>query len=158
MRYFLWNIFLALTWAALHASFTLADLSIGFLLGYAILRFSMRVVGRSRYFGKVGQALRFGLFFLRELFYANLRVAYDVLTTRHHMRPGVVAVPMDARTSLEILALANTIALTPGSLSLDVSADRRVLYVHVMYIDVDADATRAALKDGTERRLLEVLR
>ena len=47
--------------------------------------------------------------------------------------------------------------LTPGSLSLDVSSDRRVLYLHVLYID-DVEALRREVKEDYERRVLEVLR
>jgi multicomponent Na+:H+ antiporter subunit E len=75
------------------------------------------------------------------------------------MRPGIIAIPLDARTDLEITLLANLITLTPGTLSLDVSADRRVLYIHVMYIDNDdIEAVRRNIKDGFERRVLEGLR
>jgi multicomponent Na+:H+ antiporter subunit E len=49
------------------------------------------------------------------------------------------------------------ISLTPGTLSLDVSADRKILYIHAMYID-DVNAVRRKIKDGFERRVLEVLR
>jgi multicomponent Na+:H+ antiporter subunit E len=75
------------------------------------------------------------------------------------MRPGVIAIPLNARTDVEITLLANLITLTPGTLSLDVSADRSVLYIHVMYIDNDdIDAVRRKIKEGFERRILEVLR
>jgi multicomponent Na+:H+ antiporter subunit E len=73
--------------------------------------------------------------------------------------PGVVAVPLDARTDLEITLLANLITLTPGSVSLDLSEDKRVLYVHAMYIDGgDVEAYRRSIKEGLERRVLELLR
>ena len=73
--------------------------------------------------------------------------------------PGVVAIPLDARTDVEITLLANLITLTPGSVSLDLSEDRRVLYVHAMYIvGGDVDAYRRAVKEGLERRVLELLR
>jgi multicomponent Na+:H+ antiporter subunit E len=75
------------------------------------------------------------------------------------MRPGVVAIPLDVQTDAEITLLANLITLTPGTLSLDVSTDRRVLYIHVMYIDNDdVEAVRRKIKEGFERRVLEVLR
>jgi multicomponent Na+:H+ antiporter subunit E len=57
----------------------------------------------------------------------------------------------------EITMLSNLLTLTPGTLSLDVSADRKVLYVHAMYID-DVDEVRRKIKEGFERRILEVLR
>lgn len=153
----LWNILLALAWMSLTGLFTPGNLVAGFLLGYVILAFSQRVVGRSPYFGKVPQVIGFVLFFLWELIVSSLRIAYDVLTPRHHMRPGVIAVPLDAKTDAEITLLANLITLTPGSISLDVSADRRFLYVHAMYID-DLAAVRHKIKDDFQRRVLEVLR
>ena len=55
------------------------------------------------------------------------------------------------------MLLANLVSLTPGTLSLEVSEDRRVLYIHAMFVD-DRDALRRQIKDGFERRLLEVMR
>jgi multicomponent Na+:H+ antiporter subunit E len=45
---------------------------------------------------------------------------------------------------------------TPGSVALDVSPDRKTLYVHVMYMDTP-DTAREEIKKGFERRVLEVL-
>jgi len=61
------------------------------------------------------------------------------------------------KTDLEITVFANMITLTPGTLSLDLSEDRCLLYIHVMFLD-DIDQTRRQIKDGLERRLLEVMR
>ena len=104
-----------------------------------------------------GQVLNLALFFIWELILANLRVAYDVVTPGHHMQPGVIGIPLAARTDLEITVLSSMISLTPGTLSLDVSADRKMLYIHAMYLD-DVEAARRKIKDGFERRVLEVLR
>jgi multicomponent Na+:H+ antiporter subunit E len=78
-----------------------------------------------------------------------------VITLAHTMRPGVVAVPLELQTDAAITLLANLITLTPGTLSLDVSADRRVLYVHTMYLD-DVEQFRREIKEGFERRVIEV--
>lgn len=156
---FLWNILLALVWAALNGAFSPRHLIVGFGMGYVLLWMVQPVVGRSAYFLKVRQVLKLSGFFLWELVLANCRVAYDIVTPRNHMRPGVLAVSLDARTDVEITLLANLITLTPGTLSLDVSADRRTLYIHVMYIEEEGlDATRLKIKNGFERRILEVLR
>jgi len=80
-------------------------------------------------------------FYIREVVLSNLWVAYDVLTPRHHMKPGFVAIPLDDLTDLQILVLANLVTMTPGTLSMDISADRTTLYLHAMYID-DPDAVR----------------
>jgi multicomponent Na+:H+ antiporter subunit E len=101
----------------------------------------------------------FFFFYVWQLILSNLRVAYDVVTPTHYMRPGVIAVPLDAKTDAEITLLANLITLTPGTLSLDLSPDRGVLYVHTMYIDQDdVERARRQIKDNLERRVLELLR
>jgi multicomponent Na+:H+ antiporter subunit E len=53
--------------------------------------------------------------------------------------------------------VANLISLTPGTLSIDLSEDRSILYVHVMFLD-DPDRFRQSIKNGVERRVLEVMR
>jgi multicomponent Na+:H+ antiporter subunit E len=151
------NLLLALVWLALTGEITPGNFVLGFAAGYAALRVSRGALPESGYFGKVGQLVRFSLFFLWELVKANLRVAYDVLTPRHHMKPAVVAIPLDLETDEEITLLATLITLTPGTLGLDVSRDRRTLYIHAMYVD-DVEKTRAEIKAGFERRVMELLR
>ena len=159
MNGFFWNILLALAWVGMSGDFSLATFVLGFALGFIVLFFARRVIGAPQYMFKIVKALELFVFLLWELLLANLRVAYDVLTPGYQMRPGVIALPLDARTDAEITLLANLITLTPGTLSLDVSSDRRVLYIHVMYIDRgDLDDVRRKIKSGFERRVLEVLR
>jgi multicomponent Na+:H+ antiporter subunit E len=157
MNPFLWNLLLALGWVAATGVFTFNNLIAGFILGFLVLFFTREVVDSTRYINKVWQVLGLLVFFLWELFLANMRVAYDVITPRHRMKPGVIAIPLEASTDSEITILSNLITLTPGTMSLDVSADRKVMYIHAMYID-DIDETRRKIKNGFERRVLEVLR
>lgn len=151
------NILLALAWMALTGHFDPTNFLIGFGLGYVALWLLQRNEGPTPYFSKGPDIILFLLFFLWELFKANIRVLIDVLTPHHYMRPGIVAIPLDLKTDTEITLLANLISLTPGTLSLDVSDDRRVLYVHTMYMD-DADSFRRSIKLGFERRVMKVLR
>ena len=152
------NMLLALAWAALSGEFSLANLLTGHVLGYVILLMLVKggVLPRSPYVGKVYQALGLGGFFLWELVRANLRLALDVATPSYQMKPGIIAIPLDARRDGEILLLAMLINLTPGSVALDVSDDRTVMYVHVMYM-LSPDAARAEIKQGFERRVLQLL-
>ncbi len=157
MNYFFFNVFLALVWALASGHISLLNLVIGFLLGYGVLWFSQPLIGPSRYFQRLPVLLRFAGYFFWQLLLSNLRVAYDVVTPHLYMRPGIVAVPLDAKTDQEITLLANLITLTPGTLSLDVSEDRRTLYVHAMFVD-SPDEVRESIKNGFERRLLELMR
>lgn len=152
------NIVLTLVWAGLFGAVNPETLISGFLVSYAVLYFLSRSQQESpAYFGKVPKIFSFIAYYLWELLKSNFIVAYDVLTPQHHMKPGVVAIPIRAETDFEIALLANLITMTPGTLSLDVSDDRKTLYVHAMYID-DPDALRADIRDNLERRVLEILR
>lgn len=157
MRALLWNLVLAITWGAMTGSFEVENLVIGFVIGFGVLYVTERRTGRAEYANNVFGVVQFLGFYLWELLLANLRVAHDVLTPRHLARPGIIAVPLDARTDAEITLVANLLTMTPGDLSVDVSTDRRVLYVHSLFI-TDADAAKEAIKDGFERRVLKVMR
>lgn len=155
MNFFLLNTLLAIAWAALSGELTRESLFGGFILGYFMLWVSRRALGCDTYVRKVSQVVRFALYFAWELLQANFRVAYEVLTPGQHMRPAIVAIPLDVQKDVEIILLANVITLTPGTLSLDVSTDRRVLYVHSMYV-ADIEAFRRSIKQGFERRIEEL--
>jgi len=155
----LWNLLLAIIWAIAIGRLTLPSLLAGLVLGYLALFFSRRVLGESNYFGKVPQVLGFIIFYIWQVILSNLRVAYDIITPTHYMHPGVIAVPLDAKTDAEITLFANLMTLTPGTLSLDLSEDRKILYVHTMYLEKgDIELTTRLIKEGLERRVLEVLR
>lgn len=157
MSAFVGNILLALTWAAMTGVMSPVNIGVGFFFGYLILFFARDLLGTRTYALWVLRLVDFVGFFLKELIKANLLVAYDVITPSHRMQPGVVAIPLDAETDVEITLLANLISLTPGTITVDVSDDRRLLFIHAMFLD-DPEKLRREIKDGLERRLLEVLR
>lgn len=155
MNYFMLNIMLALIWAMLNGEINPSNLIAGFVVGYLILFVVRRALGPSSYFDRVANLVRFAAFFLYEIVSSNLKVAHDVLTPVHSMTPRIIAVPLDAKSDAEITLLANLISLTPGSLCLDVSDDKKVIYTHVMYAE-DADAARRDIKDGLECWVLKL--
>lgn len=155
--FFFWHLFLAFVWCFSMGELTLWTFATGYILSYGVLWFGRGVLNSAAYCVYLIRLIEFILYFLWDLVVSNCRVAYDVLTPKHHMRPGIIALPLDASRDEEITLLANLISLTPGTLSLDVSADRRYLFVHSMYID-DPEREKRRLKNGVERRLLELLR
>jgi len=157
MDLFLLNIFLAIGFSAVLGQFSLSGFIAGFGVGYLALRLTKPLYGNTRYFQRLPKVLSLIIFFCKELLVSNLRVLWDVITPRHISRPGIIGIPLDAKTDVEIMLVANLISLTPGTLSLDLSADRKVLYIHVMFLD-DIDQTRQQIKQGLERRVLEVMR
>lgn len=158
MTLFLINLLLALLWASLNL-FRPVDLVGGFIIGYALIWISRRWLGYDavRYVTRMPKTIMFIIFYIGELISSTLDVVRALLRDQSTLRPGIIAFPLEANTILEILLLNNLLIFTPGTLAVDFSADRTVMYIHI--IDVpDPDAMRLKIKDGLERRLLEVLR
>ena len=160
MSPFMLNVLLALLWTAINANFTPSGFLVGGLIGYLVVGLTQPLFGGSGYLLKVWYIVYFVLFFLFELVKSSLRVAVDVLHPRllERVEPGIIGIPLDVESDVEITLLANIITLTPGTLSLDVSEDKRTLYIHSMYGAGDPDSVRREIKNGLERRVLEVMR
>jgi multicomponent Na+:H+ antiporter subunit E len=151
------NILLAVAWTLLTGHISAENFIEGLIIGYIILWISRSAFGASKYFRKIPKAISFFFYFLKELIVANIKVAYDIITPTDYMKPGIIAIPLDAETDFEITLLANLITLTPGTLSLDVSSDKKVLYLHALYVD-DPEKFKLEIKNELEKKLLEVLR
>ena len=156
MNLFIFNLLLAVTWAALWGSFSFVQLSLGFAIGFASLWIAQPLFGGPNgYYLRAWRILRLILFFIYDLCVSSIRVAYDVLTPKDLSNPAILEMPLDVESDIEILLVTNLISLTPGTLSLDVTPDRKTLIVHAMFAD-DPDAVIASLKSGMERMVKEV--
>ena len=148
-------VLLGLTWVALTGELTAANAIFGLALGWLVLRIA-RPLGHYPVFARVKplKALGLLLFLAWEIVVANVKVVAAVLGPRRSLRPALVAVPLETMGDAQIALLSNLISLTPGTLSLDVSPDRRNLYVHAMSAS-SPDDLRREIKEGFERRVLE---
>jgi multicomponent Na+:H+ antiporter subunit E len=134
-----------------------ATTGLGLFLAIFFLLWLSSFMYRRSYFRKLPKAINLAFFFIKELLVANLKIAYDIITPRYIMTPTVIALPLTVKTNEEITLLAILISLTPGTLSLDVSDDCKVLYVHSLYVTAhDVELTKQNLKHGFERRILEL--
>lgn len=157
IKQFLMNLLLSFIWVALTGSMYYTNFLFGYLLGFGILWIMNRNESDHRYFYKVPRIISFVFYFLYQMIKANIQVAYDVMTPKYFMRPGIVQYPMNAKTDMEINLLAMMISLTPGTLIVDISDDKKNLYIHVMYLQ-DPETFVKQTKIGLERRLLEAVR
>jgi multicomponent Na+:H+ antiporter subunit E len=154
---FLINILMSLAWGAVTGSFEVVNLVFGFALGALALGLIREQVGTDRYARRMWQVASLALLFLYELVLSAVRVAAIVIRPKIELQPGIIAYPLTVDRDFEITMLANLITLTPGTLSVDVSEDRKTLYVHC--IDVpDPQATIDDIKNGFERKILEAFR
>ena len=100
--------------------------------------------------------LRLAGFFAVELVLANLQVALAVIAPGRAMSPAFVPVPVQARTDVEVASLVGLLALTPGTLPVEIDRERGVLVLHVVNSPSAEDTCRQVGR--LERQLLEVLR
>lgn len=154
---FLLNVMLTLIWIAITGTFTYLNFILGFIISYFVLWIISRNSEDKRYFTIAFKIIGFFFFFLYEMLRANWQVAYEVMTSNLHMKPGIVKINLDAKTDLEITLLSNLISLTPGTLVVDVSDDRKVMYVHGMYLQ-DREKFIESIKAGLEKPLLNIMR
>lgn len=100
-------------------------------------------------------AARLVLRVLWDIVLSNIEVARRILGHESRIHPGFVWVPLDIRNGHGIAALAGIITMTPGTLSAELSADRRHLLVHCFNLE-DAAATVAQIKRDYETPLREI--
>jgi multicomponent Na+:H+ antiporter subunit E len=152
---FLLNILLAVLWCFTWGSFDFYTLATGFLLSYVLLGVYSRVTAVEGYGRKARDLARFAAYFVRVLFVANLQIAYEILTPRLGVSPRIVRFDVTGLSPVQRTILVNAINLTPGTLVVDMSPDRRTFYVHCMYAR-DHDDAVAQLEDLKRRLIVEV--
>lgn len=159
MSFALLTLILAVGWAVATDTFTLLNLAFGALIGGAGLFLVRDRVHWPRLQRKAWRLLSLAGLFVRELFVSAFRVAVLVMRPdlRRHLRPAIVAFPLRLTGDAEITLLANLITLTPGTLSVDVSDDRKLLYVHTIDCP-DREALIRDIADGFEARIMETFR
>lgn len=92
---------------------------------------------------------------LWDILKANVEVSYLILKPGRAPRPGFVEYPLLVREPLTVTLLANTITLTPGTVSTNIRLDRSSLLIHVLDLD-DEQALVEAIRSRYERPLKEI--
>jgi multicomponent K+:H+ antiporter subunit E len=146
---------LALIWLLLVNSVSPGQVLLGSALGCAIPMLTSRFWPERVCVRRSLLLLRYVGVVLFDILVASIRVARLVLMPARRLRPAFVVLPLRLQSDLAISLLANTICLTPGTLSAHLSRDRRELLVHAL----DADDTQAlieTIRTRYEAPLLEV--
>ncbi|MNE16659.1 Na(+)/H(+) antiporter subunit E [compost metagenome] len=146
---------LLLVWLLLVNDMSLGHWLLGALLGWLIpLLTQVFWINPPR----VRKPLKLCLFLLRilgDIVIANLQVAKLILGPSARLRPAFVEIPMLLEDELALTMLASIISLTPGTVSADLSDDRKILLVHSLDVDDEA-ALVEQIKHRYEAPLLEV--
>lgn len=151
------TLLLALGWASATGNFTVANLLFGALIGGVCLFLIRGQTGGARFWRRALRVMSLALLFVQELITSAVRVGLLVLRPRLDLRPALIAFPLTATRDVEITLLANLVTLTPGTLSVDVSGDRKFLLIHA--IDVtDREELIRSISEGLEKKVMEACR
>lgn len=155
LPYPLLSLSLLLIWLLLVNQVSVGHLLLGAFLGWAIALLTRMFWIDARPVAHPIKLLRFLLLVLLDIVRANIEVAQRILGPQASLRPGFVVVPLELRDELALIMLASIISLTPGTVSADLSDDRRRLLLHCLDV-ADPAALVAEVKARYEAPLLEV--
>lgn len=149
------NIIIAVTWIFLQNSFTATSFLFGYIIGIIILYILRRFLVFDFYMIRIWAIIKLIMLFIIELIKANIDVIKIVLSPKLNNQPGIIAVETRLESNVEITLLAALISLTPGTVSMDFSADGKTIYIHS--IDVpDKEEIIDQIQNSFERAIMEV--
>ncbi|MFG1492720.1 Na+/H+ antiporter subunit E [Halobacteriovorax sp. GFR7] len=99
----------------------------------------------------------FVILYLWDLTLGALRVAQDVVTPKNLSTPGIIKFPLEVQSDFEIALLSNLITFSPGTMVIDLDADKSHLYIHMMFLENEEEAIQE-FKEVIESRVLRILR
>lgn len=146
---------LTFLWLLLNNSFAPGQILLGALLGWSIPRFTLAFWPERTRIRHPLRLIRFFGVFLYDVLVANFAVAKLILAGPGALRPAFFVLPLDLKNELAISLLANTICLTPGTVSAKLSDDRSHLLIHALDAD-DPEAITATIKERFEKPLKEI--
>jgi multicomponent K+:H+ antiporter subunit E len=134
---------LFVTWLMLNESASAGHLLLGAALALGLPHWTDRLRPDPPRLARWGEIAKLAGVVLLDVVKSNIAVAKLILGPESRIQPRFVRLPLTIRDPHGIVALAGVITMTPGTLSADLSDDRRQLLVHAF--DVDDDAAEAAL-------------
>lgn len=147
---------LLLIWLLLVNDLSAGHLLLGALLGWGLPLYTARFWPEEVRVRRPLRLLRFIAIVLYDIVVANVTVARLILGPPRNMQPAFVVMPLALRSEMAISVLANTISLTPGTVSAYVSADRRCLVIHSLHT-TSPDELLATIRERYEEPLKEIL-
>jgi multicomponent Na+:H+ antiporter subunit E len=154
MNYGIWSGIFGLVWIAITGAFTLPNFALGTAFGAGSLFFIRTDISAAPFFLRIIPVLSLIRLFLFELIMSAIKVSTLVLQPDMKLKSGIFAYETALTKDSHITLLANLITLTPGTLTVDVSDDKRTLYIHAVDCS-DLEATRADIRNGFERKIKE---
>ncbi|WAC62990.1 Na+/H+ antiporter subunit E [Pseudoxanthomonas sp. SL93] len=144
-----------LFWLLMADSVTPGNLVMAALLGVVVPLFGARLDREFARIGTLKPVPRMLWVVAWDIVLSNVEVARRILGPESAITPGFIWVPLDIRNIHGIAVLTSIITLTPGTVSAELSPDRRYLLVHCFNLK-DAQATIDEIKRRYEAPLMEI--
>ncbi len=148
---------LFIVWLLLANTLDPAHLALAAIIAVVVPRFTDKLRPQRPLLRNPRLIMRLGLVVLWDIVLSNIEVARRILGPETELKPRFVWVPLALTDPHAILTLAGIITMTPGTLSADLSEDRRHLLVHAFNVDDEA-ALIAQIKARYEAPLKEIYR
>ena len=148
MRLLLWTGFLFVLWLVLTSSLGIQNILVGIVVSYgiAVLYTKMFKDEKVEHFS-VSAAFVYLYVLLKNLVISNLQINKRILSKELEISTAIVAVKTDLKSDWKKLLLANSITLTPGTLTLDIKGD--TLFIHTLQYEEGQDK-REIIKEFEE--------
>jgi multicomponent K+:H+ antiporter subunit E len=150
------SILLLVVWLMLNNTISLGHILLGSVLSIVIpllcepLRVPQPKIKRPL------KAVLYIFIVLKDIIVANIEVAFLVVGPLQRIKPGFIAVPLELVDTLPITVLASTVTMTPGTVSAEVSKDKKWLYVHVLNMPENEQEVIDLIKQRYESRVREI--
>lgn len=151
----LMSLALTVVWLLLANDFGPGPLLAGALLGLLIPHFTSGFWPERPRVHRPLLLARYLLALAKDILIANLHVARLVLGPRERLRPAFIEYELELSDAFAVTVLAGTLSLTPGTVSADLSLDRRKLLIHSLDVP-DRAALCRQIRDRYERPLKEI--
>jgi len=131
MRFLFWNILLFVLWLILTANTQMANILVGLVVSFSITILYVNLFKHSEFeFIHPSWFLIYLVVLTKNLIISNIQITKRTLRKDMKLSPAIIAVKTNLKSDWKKLLLANSITLTPGTLTLDIKDD--ILYIHVI--------------------------
>ena len=149
------NFLLALIWVIATGVASAENFIFGFLIGLGILWITTKNDSDRKYFIILPKLGYFIVFLAWKLILSNISTVKESLYAKSKLEPAIVKVPLALTDEFLIATFANLVSLTPGTMVMDISDDKKVMYVHVMHLD-DKEKFVREVKEEFENKLMDL--
>lgn len=149
------SFFMLLLWLLLVNEVNAGQIILGTTLAWVIPYLTQGFWPESTSLRRPDMAVKFVVVVLWDILVANIVLAFRVLGPMRQLQPAFMLMPLNVEQDFTITLLASTISLTPGTVSADLSIDRRYLLIHSLHV-TDIDAAIADIKLRYETPLKEM--